>query len=178
MLTSYQASLESEAGHRQSSSESDADDGAIEVSDAEAYSGDEDGWSDEDGVGDGGESGKDDERPRKRRSCKEETSRSSLLHSRDVANFMKLSQALRLLLSGRLTDAKVDEATQLLSEYGSELLEVRQYFYQSMRLSHGYMRSSMDLQSLNPTITTQSIRHHSFVTLGHCTASGRFFLKG
>lgn len=46
------------------------------------------------------------------------------LHPDDPANFLKLSNALRLLLSRVITDEEIDEAFDLLSNYCSELVTV------------------------------------------------------
>lgn len=46
------------------------------------------------------------------------------LHPRDPSNFFKLSAALRLLLSHKITDGDIDQADKLLREYCLELSEV------------------------------------------------------
>lgn len=46
------------------------------------------------------------------------------LHPDDPANFLKLSKALRILLSRAITDSEIDEAFALLSDYCSELVTV------------------------------------------------------
>lgn len=48
----------------------------------------------------------------------------SLLHPDDVSNFMKLTRALQILLAGRITDAKIEEADELIRSYCTELIEV------------------------------------------------------
>jgi hypothetical protein len=53
----------------------------------------------------------------------------SCLHPDDPANFLKLSQALQLLLARTLTDEDISEASILLSEYCSELVTVCYYYF-------------------------------------------------
>lgn len=83
-----------------SDSEGLPDDGAVE---------DEDGYS-------------SDDLPHKQRPNADAAE--SLLHPDDIENFMKLSKALQLLLSGRITDEQIKEADTLLREYCAELVEV------------------------------------------------------
>lgn len=54
----------------------------------------------------------------------EEATLPSLLHPQDVSNFLKLSTALRILLSGSITEDQLVEADRLIREYCTELLEV------------------------------------------------------
>ena len=48
----------------------------------------------------------------------------SSLHPSDIENFFKLSRALRILLAGRITKEKLDEADRLIREYCEGLVEV------------------------------------------------------
>lgn len=59
----------------------------------------------------------------------EDASLPSLLHPRDISNFLKLSSALRILLSGKITEAQLVEADGLIREYCTELLEVSSIRY-------------------------------------------------
>lgn len=54
---------------------------------------------------------------------------SSRLHPDDPDNFVKLSTALRLLLSRELEEDDIETADELLREYCTELIEVRAYLF-------------------------------------------------
>ncbi|RXW12469.1 hypothetical protein EST38_g13387 [Candolleomyces aberdarensis] len=66
----------------------------------------------------------------------EEEELPACLHPDDPANFMKLCQALRLLLSREISDKQIDEAEQLLSAYCSELVTL--YGANVIRPNHHY----------------------------------------
>ncbi|KAJ2929408.1 hypothetical protein H1R20_g7676, partial [Candolleomyces eurysporus] len=66
----------------------------------------------------------------------EEEELAACLHPDDPANFMKLCQALRLLLSREISDKQIDEAEQLLSAYCSELVTL--YGADVIRPNHHY----------------------------------------
>lgn len=67
----------------------------------------------------------DGEQPaRKRRKKSAEEVLHSQLHPRDVENFLQLSHALRILLSGRLTEDNIRQAEDLIATYCSDLIEV------------------------------------------------------
>lgn len=145
----------------------------MDISEEEAYSG-----SSADSTAE--ESGEEPARKRRRdnednEDDLEEASLPSLLHPRDVANFLKLSEALRILLSGRLTEEDLAKADKLIREYCTELLEVRLHTFPPYNVMITYTTSSYTgHQSSNPITTTQRIRFLSFVTMGRSIVTGRF----
>ncbi|RXW14351.1 hypothetical protein EST38_g11510 [Candolleomyces aberdarensis] len=66
----------------------------------------------------------------------EEEELAACLHPDDPANFMKLCEALRLLLSREISDRQIDEAERLLSAYCSELVTL--YGADVIRPNHHY----------------------------------------
>ena len=78
------------------------DEGAMEISDNEAYPSEDD----DEGIS---------------------TISTNGLHPRDLDNFLKLCSALMQFLSNELTTQDVENADRLLWEYCIELLEVRSY---------------------------------------------------
>ncbi len=60
----------------------------------------------------------------------------SCLHPDDPANFLKLSQALRLLMSRQITETQIGQAEALLRDYCQELIEL--YGPDVMKPNHHY----------------------------------------
>ncbi|CDO71994.1 hypothetical protein BN946_scf184943.g29 [Trametes cinnabarina] len=66
----------------------------------------------------------------------DDSQRTSNLHERDLANFLKLCKALRLFLSDSITDQQLELADCLLREYCAELVEL--YGADVIRPNHHY----------------------------------------
>lgn len=69
----------------------------------------------------------DAERTRKRPRLdaeEDDSTRPSQLVPDDIANFLKLCEALQILMSGTITEEQIEEADQLIRQYGLGLIEV------------------------------------------------------
>lgn len=122
----------------------DDDEGAVEVSDSEAWPSDED----------------DDDLPA-----------TSGLHPRDLANFHKLCSALLLFPSTDLTPAIIEKADSLLRAYCTELIEVRSTLWHRSTMSNMRVRYTAPALS-DPTITILLTRATSNSITAHSESSG------
>lgn len=59
------------------------------------------------------------------REAHQDAQRPSNLHPDDPANFLKLSEALKIYMSYRITDTEIDKADNLIRAYNLELIKVR-----------------------------------------------------
>ncbi|KAF8055688.1 hypothetical protein FPV67DRAFT_1679823 [Lyophyllum atratum] len=90
------------------------------------------------------------------------------MHPQDPKNFFRLSAALKLLLSHKLTDGSIDAADALLRQYGMELIEV--YLYISSEMKCNMTRDGQDIvtsrlytdsYSSSALFSQKYIYHHS-----------------
>lgn len=99
------------------------------------------------------------------------------LHPDDPANFYKLSQALRLILSRTIKRSEINEADQLLRAYCGGLLKVSDMYVLPLAITK-HIGSFMGLRSFAPTtIMPRTLRSVS-VIMARSIAFGRSYLNG
>lgn len=98
------------------------------------------------------------------------------LHPDDPANFMKLCDAIRILLAPSLTDMDINKGDDLLRDYCTELITVCPNSIAGIN-THYPPSSFMAQMSSSPTITMLLIQLRTFGTLGHYLASGHSCLS-
>lgn len=99
------------------------------------------------------------------------------LHPDDLANFLKLCMALRILIKNTLLDCDIIEADCLFHEYCTELIRVSTTnTCSAIPLDLSF--SSMDQVASNQITIMPPILPHLCAILGHYTISGRFFMNG